>query len=263
MTATNTTSTTTGSAVALDTGAGPTVQQVDPRTLLVDANVRRDARVDTDLVASVRDLGMLVPIVAVRTAEGRLRVRFGHRRTLAAIDAALPTVPVVVAADEASDDAAEIERLVTQWAENEHRAGLSTAERIGVIAQLAAFGLSPTQISKRTRAKRGGVTAALAVAGSELAQAATVRYDFLDLTQAATVAEFEDDPEAVKALVVAAKGGQFDHTAQRLLDARAEGAERQRVVDQLRTAGVTVIDRPVSGDPATDLQRLTAPAGPS
>ncbi|WP_051515475.1 ParB/Srx family N-terminal domain-containing protein [Candidatus Blastococcus massiliensis] len=77
--------------------------------------MRRDAGVDIDLVASVRDLGVLVPIVAVRTAEGRLRVRFGHRRTLAAIDAALSTVPVVVAADEASDDAAEIERLVTQW----------------------------------------------------------------------------------------------------------------------------------------------------
>ncbi|WP_155858722.1 hypothetical protein [Candidatus Blastococcus massiliensis] len=62
---------------------------------------------------------------------------------------------------------------------------------------------------------------------------------------------------------MAAKGGQFDHTAQRLRDARAEGAERQRVVDQLRTAGAPVIDRPVSGDPATDLQRLTAPAEPS
>jgi hypothetical protein len=144
-----------------------------------------------------------------------------------------------------------------QWAENEHRAGLTTAERVGVIAQLAAFGVSPTQIAKRTRAKRGEVTAALAVACSELAQAATVRYDFLDLAQAATVAEFEDDPEAVKTLVVAAKSGQFDHTAQRLRDARAETAERRRVAAELRAAGVTVIDLPGHGDPATDLQRLT------
>lgn len=248
---------TAGSSAATQTGAGPTLQHVDPRTLLVDANVRRDARVNADLVASVHDLGVLVPIVAVRTAEGRLRVRFGHRRTLAAIDADRTTVPVVVAADEASDDAAEIDRLVTQWAENEHRAGLTTAERVGVIAQLAAFGVSPTQIAKRTRAKRGEVSAALAVAGSQLAQAATVRYDFLDLAQAATVAEFEDDPEAVKALVVAARGGQFEHTAQRLRDARAEAAERHRVADRLQAAGVTVIDRPGSGERATDLQRLT------
>jgi ParB family chromosome partitioning protein len=254
---TDTTPTTVDSAAATKTGTEQTVQQVDPHTLLVDVNVRGDTRVDADLIASVRDLGVLVPIIAVRTADGRLRVRFGHRRTLAAIEAARTTVPVVVATDETGDDAAQVERLVTQWAENEHRAGLTTADRVGVIAQLAAFGVSPAQISKRTRAKRGDVTAALAVAGSDLAQAATARYDFLDLAQAATVAEFEDDPEAVKALVVAAKGGQFDHTAQRLRDARAEAAERARVAAELRAVGVRVIDRPGFGDTATDLQRLT------
>lgn len=253
---------TTDSTAAANTGPELTVQQVDPLTLLVDANVRRDARVDADLIASVRDLGVLVPIVAVRTAEGPLRVRFGHRRTLAAIEAARPTVPVVVVADEADDDAAQVERLVTQWAENEHRAGLTTAERVGVIAQLSAFGVSPTQISKRTRAKRNEVTAALAVAGSDLAQAATVRYDFLDLTQAATVAEFEDDPEAVKALVASAKTGQFDHTTQRLRDARAGAAEREQVAADLRAAGVTVIDRPPYSDtPVRELHRLTDPDG--
>lgn len=254
---TDNTSTVTDSAATADTAAKLSMQHIDPHLLLVDANVRRDARTDADLVASVRDLGVLVPIVAVRTAEGRLRVRLGHRRTLAAIEAGRPTVPVVVAAEEGSGEAAEVERLVTQWAENEHRAGLTTADRVGVIAQLTAFGISPTQIVKRTRAKRGEVTAALAVAGSKLAQAATVRYDFLDLAQAATVAEFEDDPEAVKALVVAARDGQFDHTAQRLRDARAEAAERTGVADELRAVGVTVIDRPGSDDTATDLQRLT------
>ena len=92
-----------------------------------------------------------------------------------------------------------------------------------VIAQLSAFGVSPAKIAKRTRAPRSQVDAALAVAGSELAKAAAVRYgDFLDVVQAAVVAEFDDDPEAVKALVAAAKTGQFDHTAQRLRDARAE-----------------------------------------
>lgn len=242
---------------ATENGVDPAVQQVDPRTLLVDANVRRDARVDADLVASVRDLGVLLPIIAVRTAEGLLRVRFGHRRTLAAIEAGRQTVPVVVSADEATGDAAQVERLVTQWAENEHRAGLTTAERVDVISQLAAFGISPAHIAKRTRVKRGEVTAALAVAGSALAQAASVRYDFLDLTQAATVAEFEDDPEAVKALVVAARSGQFDHTAQRLRDARAETTERERVAEELRAAGLTVIDRPGSGHAATDLRQLT------
>lgn len=242
--------------------ASSLVRHVDPATLLVDTNVRLHPAVDADLVASVRDLGVLVPLVAVRTSEGALRVRFGHRRTAAAIEAGRATVPVVVAADEVTDDAAQVERLVTQWAENEHRAGLTTAERVGVIAQLAAFGVSAAKIAKRTRVPRAQVDAAFAVARSDLAKAAVARYsDFLDLVQAAVVADFEDDPEAVKALVVAAKNGQFDHTAQRLRDARAEAARRAEVEAALREAGTTVLERPKWNGPTEDLATLRSPGG--
>jgi signal transduction histidine kinase len=61
------------------------VEQVDPSTLLVDTNIRSDATLDKDFLASIRDLGVLVPIVAMRTEDGALRVRYGHRRTLAAV----------------------------------------------------------------------------------------------------------------------------------------------------------------------------------
>jgi len=101
---------------------------------------------------------VLVPIVVVHTAEDQLRVRFGHRRTLAAVAAGTASVPVVVAADEAATDAASVERLVGQYAENEHRTGLSNAERVGVIEQLSAFGVSSAQIAKRTKATRADVT---------------------------------------------------------------------------------------------------------
>ena len=75
-------------------------------------------------MASIREVGVLMPIVAVRTAEGAVRVRYGHRRTLAAIEADRPTVPVIVTG---SDDADDVARIITQWHENEHRAGLYTA----------------------------------------------------------------------------------------------------------------------------------------
>lgn len=100
----------------------------------------------------------------VRHAEKQLRVRFGHRRTLAAVAAGAASGPVVVAADEATTDAASVERLVGQYAENEHRTGLSNAERIGVIEQLSAFGVSSAQIAKRTKATRTDVDAAGATA---------------------------------------------------------------------------------------------------
>jgi len=127
------------------------IELVDPASLLVDLNVRHDPRLDAAFSASIKELGVLVPIVAVRTAEKQLRVRFGHRRTLAAVAAGMASVPVVVAADEATTDAANVERLVGQYAENEHRTGLSNAERIGVIEQLSAFGVSSAQIAKRTK----------------------------------------------------------------------------------------------------------------
>ena len=236
-----------------------TVQHLDPRTLLVDLNVRHDTRLTADFVDSIREQGVLQPVVAVRTVDGAHRVRYGHRRTLAAIESGRETVPVLVAADESSDDAGQVERLVSQYAENEHRTGLSTGERVDVMAQLAAFGVPAAQIAKRTKAKRAEVDAALTVAGSRLAKAATERYDFLDLEQAAVVAEFEDQPDAVKVLVTAASTGQFAHAAQRLRDERAQAAAQAEVAAALAAAGVSVVERPAYGtsSPAKRLDSLT------
>ncbi len=238
-----------------------TTPQLDPRSLLIDVNVRHSTTADKDLIASIRDVGVLQPIVAVRTAEGQVRVRYGHRRTLAAIQADLPTVPVLIVADESTEDTAQVQRLVTQWAENQHRAGLSNAEQADVIGQLSAFGVSAAQIAKRTKTPRATVNAALTVIGSEMARHAAARYDWLDLTQAAVVAEVQDDPEAVKALIAAAKSGQFDHVAQRVRDARAEKARRQARTDELTAQGITVIDRPTYGTDTAALRSLLGADG--
>jgi ParB family chromosome partitioning protein len=157
------------------------VEQVDPTTLLVDANIRSDAALDKDFLASIRDLGVLVPIVAVRTEDGARRVRYGHRRTLAAVHVGRTSVPVIVTA---SDGADEVARIVRQWHENEHRAGLSTADKVAAVEQLSLLGLSAAQIVKQTRARKAAVEQALATAGSALAKGAATRYEFLTLDQA-------------------------------------------------------------------------------
>jgi ParB family chromosome partitioning protein len=115
-------------------------------------------------------------------------------------------VPVLVVADERTDDAGTVERIVRQYAENEHRTGLTASDRLGVVEQLALSNVSAGQIAERTRMKRPQVDQALAVARSDLAKAASVQYE-LTIDQAAAVAEFDDDPETVKALVAAAKTG--------------------------------------------------------
>jgi hypothetical protein len=53
------------------TPASVTRVELDPRSLLVDVNIRTDARLDKEFVASIKDLGVLVPITAVRTTRRR------------------------------------------------------------------------------------------------------------------------------------------------------------------------------------------------
>jgi len=120
------------------------IELLDPHTLLVDVNVRRDVQRDKQFVDSIRDHGVLAPIVAIDTPFG-IRVRHGHRRTLAAVESGHDKVPVFVVDPRTGDpnaNVAEIEQLVTQHVKNIHRAGLPSDDEDGFAGQLAAFGLS-------------------------------------------------------------------------------------------------------------------------
>ncbi len=225
---------------------------LDPRTLLIEGNIRRKAALDDQFVKSVREHGVLMPIVAIRTEQG-VQVRYGQRRTLAAIEALRPTVPVMLFS---ADPGQELDRIIEQWHENEHRAGLSVADQAAAAQQLTAFGPSAEQISQRLGASKHRVDKALQIGGSELATRAAERYD-LTLDQAAVVAEFENDKDTVTALVVAAKEGpvRFAHTAQAARDAREKAAKVAAAVAKLEKAKVRIItsDQAAGAKPLTDL----------
>lgn len=242
------------------------VQWLDPRTLLVDYNVRTEADLDRDFLESIRELGVMQPIIAVQCEQG-VRVRLGHRRTLGAIKEQQPRVPVIVIGDERTDDAGQIERLFAQWDENEQRTGLRDGDKIVAVQQLSAFGVSAAQIKKRTKWHKDQVRTALTVAASELATKSALRYD-LTLDQAAMVEEFKDDAPTVKALIAAVRTGQFAHVAQRARDAR--DTERARVAEEraeqeakapvlaaLTAAGVRVLDSPYAVPTVKRLSALT------
>ncbi|MCK9877859.1 ParB N-terminal domain-containing protein [Frankia sp. Ag45/Mut15] len=243
------------------TPANPTrVELVDPRTLLLDRNLRGTKAVDRDLVASIKQHGVLVPLTAVRAEDG-LRVRHGHRRTRAAITAGLRQVPVVVIGADSDADAEQITRILTQWAENEHRAGLTPSDKIGAVEQLTAFGLTAAAIARRTRTTRVQVDTALRVARSAAARGGLDQHQ-LDLTQAATLAEFDDDPNAVRQLVSAADEGTFEHTAQLLRDERDDQIAHDDAAEELRRSGITVIDPPEPGGSTRTLAMLAQDGRP-
>ena len=159
--------------------------QLDPRELVIGPNVREQVVLDQGFVRSIRDRGVREPIqVRRRAGDGALVVRKGKRRTLAAIEAGLALVRVLVepGTDPSEDDTVErIERIVDQLEENLHRAGNSEAEEVAAHQQLLDLGLTAGQIARRTHTPVKRVRVTTSVARSELAAAVLNRYDCEDL----------------------------------------------------------------------------------
>lgn len=236
------------------------INYLNPVTLLVDVNLRANTTADKDFVASLKQFGVLQPIVGVLTADGQVRVRFGHRRVLGAIEAGLATVPVVVAGDEGTDKEATIERLLTQYAENEHRSGLTKGETVDVVEQLRLLDVAPAAIAKKTRLKRGDVDHAIAIAQSGAAKIAHEQHS-LTLGQAAGIAEFDGDPATVDKLVLAASRGHFDHALASARQRRVDAKALAMFTEKLTVLGVPIIETPTWGQQPHALKRLTTLEG--
>lgn len=223
-----------------DTTTLGTVEHIDPNTIEVETNIRTVSKPDPALVASIRQFGVLEPVVCRRDENGKVTVRMGQRRVLAARDAEVATVPAYIV----TGDDATTTRLLEQFAENEHRANLTQAERAAVFQQLQFEGLSIPQIAKQTGVKRASVEAGIKVAENELAGKVVDKFA-VTLDQAAAMIEFEADPRAVANLVSTAENNpeQFAHEVQRQRDrlAREEAIATERAT--LAEAGYTVLDQ--------------------
>ena len=212
--------------------------ELDPNDITVDTNVRRDLGDLRGLTRSVKELGVLEPAVVVRGEDGTYTLLFGHRRRAAAIAAERP-LPVVVAG---SVD--EAQRIARQLAENLHRKDLTTGEEAAAYAQLAMLDMTDTAIARATGVTRQHVAKARKVAGSDVAGTVADRYH-LTLDQAVTIAEFDDDRDAVKQLAVTARNnpGQFDHVASRIRQDRERAEQYAATIEALTEAGVAILDR--------------------
>ena len=62
---------------------------VDPRELIIGDNVRLDTALERGFVADIAERGVRQPVPVRREESGRLVVRTGQRRVLAAIEAGL------------------------------------------------------------------------------------------------------------------------------------------------------------------------------
>jgi ParB family chromosome partitioning protein len=230
-----------------------TVEHIDPNVIVVEANVRTEANLPREFVASIKQNGVLTPILARRDGQGNVIVRAGQRRTLAAREAGLATIPAyIVEADETT-----VDRIVQQIVENEHREDVTDAQLSAAYQQLAFEGMTPAVIAKRTGMKAATVKTGLAVAENSTAASAIVNHS-LTLDQAATLIEFEGDDETVAQLIDTATNdrGQFAHAAQRARDERRVAEIKDAATADLIARGFTVLDRE-PGYYETDVVRIS------
>ena len=106
-----------------------------------------------ELIASIREVGVLQPVVVRETTPGRYELVMGERRWRACREAGLSTVPAIV--KETRDDAMLRDALL----ENLHRADLNPLEEAAAYEQLLReFGATHDQLAHRVGRSRSHVT---------------------------------------------------------------------------------------------------------
>lgn len=119
--------------------------QIDPQTIVPNPRQPRthfDAEDLAELVHSVREFGVLQPVVVRKNAEGEYELIMGERRTRAAREAGLDAIPAIVR------DTADEALLRDALLENLHRSELNPLEEASAYQQLLDdFGITQEQLA--------------------------------------------------------------------------------------------------------------------
>jgi ParB family chromosome partitioning protein len=230
----------------------PTLEMIDPSTLTVETNVRKDAGLTKEFVASIKEHGVLVPVVAHRKEDGTVHVLMGQRRTLGSIEAGRTSIPVLVA-----DSPEEAERIITQVVENIQRAELTQADEADAYHQLSLIGVSAAAIAKKTGRTKTTVESALKAKASEAGAAALGKGYTIE--EALVLAEFESDEDATAELesVIMDEPDQLFHVAQQLRDDRERAAALAAFTAELEAAGTTIVDAPGYDEDSENLRVIS------
>lgn len=217
--------------------ATPTLEMLDPATLTVDVNVRKDAALTADFVASIREHGVMEPVIAHRKDDGTVHVLMGQRRTRGAVEAARPLIPVMII-----ESPEEAERIVTQVVENIQRAELTEADEADAYHQLSLIGVPAAAIAKKTGRTKTSVEGALKAKASQAGAAALGKGSSIE--EALIMAEFEGDEDATAELesVLTDEPDQLLHVAQLLRDRRDSATALAALREELTARGKTVVE---------------------
>ncbi|MGX1778531.1 ParB N-terminal domain-containing protein [Nocardia brasiliensis] len=201
---------------------------LDPHDLLVNDNIRQtfDATFESDpelinLLESVREDGVSIPIIAELRADGSISVVEGQLRVLAARKAGLEKIPGWVRrAPDLDEKTRQLDRI-TEQLRTYRRVSLPASDHAAAVALMLDLGMSVTKVSAKTRMKRDIVKSTATVGKSPTARR-LLDDGALTLPQLQIIAEFENagDTDAV-ARLEQTDARDFDWTANLLRDERA------------------------------------------
>lgn len=145
-----------GGAVTPPPTDGPALVEIPVRDLVPNPHQPRvhfDEELLNDLSASIKEIGVLQPLLVRRLSNGTFQLIAGERRWRAAQRAGLDTVPAVV---KETDDISSVEQALV---ENLHRQDLSPLEEASAYQQLLDdFHLTHDDVAKRVGKSRSAVT---------------------------------------------------------------------------------------------------------
>lgn len=126
---------------------GARLVQVDPKAIVPNPRQPRtefDPEALAELVHSVREFGLLQPVVVRDKGDGVYELIMGERRTRASREAGLATIPAIVR------DTADEDLLRDALLENLHRAELNPLEEASAYQQLLEdFGTTQDELARR------------------------------------------------------------------------------------------------------------------
>ena len=225
----------------MTTSTTTTTTVIDVDIDLIDRDeANRPAVLDSAFVKSIATHGVLQPVLAVPTDDGRYRLIAGERRVEAARQAEHPTVPVVVR------DVDDATAGVFQAVENLHRRDLTVSEEAAACARSLGSGMTRKALAAALNRPATWVRARLAVAGLPADVQAAIDAGHLEPTDAVTLAKHADDDELLAAVLDARHVHNLDRFIDQHLHTREQIAEVTAVIDAYAEAGI---------EPTTDLPR--------
>jgi ParB family chromosome partitioning protein len=231
-----------------------------PITALIahPGNVRMDARLTADFVASVKAEGIRVPLLITETEEpGVFRIIDGHRRFAAARKAKLGAVPYTFDTARAADIAGQyLDMIIT----SRHKAPLTAMEEASALFAAELAGASTQRLVKAfgNREKVATALKAATLPKSTTKQVTTSDYPW-SLDELAALNDFADDPDATSRLLAAADENQFAFRLRRELIDRDERRERARLRAEVEATGTRFLEARPEG--ARLLRAMSTPKG--